>query len=125
MFFAFQIYYDFSGYSDIAIGISRTLRFDLMKNFDSPYFSKSITEFWSRWYIFLSTWFRDYVYIPLGGSRNGKYKTYLNLFLVFVISGLWDGAAIGFVIWGVIHGVIIVLEKVTKTYKTIFIKKLK
>ncbi len=112
--FAFQIYCDFSGYSDIAIGTARTLGFDLMKNFDSPYFSKSITEFWHRWHISLSTWFRDYVYIPLGGSKNGKYKTYKNLFIVFVVSGLWHSAAMTFIIWGAIHGAIIVLEKATK-----------
>lgn len=111
VFFAFQIYCDFSGYSDIAIGIGRTMGFDLMKNFDSPYLSKSITEFWRRWHISLSTWFRDYVYIPLGGSRGGKYKTYFNLFAVFLISGLWHGAAMTFVVWGAIHGFIIVLEK--------------
>lgn len=109
--FAFQIYCDFSGYSDIAIGASRTLGFDLMKNFDAPYFAKSITEFWRRWHISLSTWFRDYVYIPLGGSRKGNFRLYLNLFIVFVVSGLWHGAAITFIIWGAIHGVIIVLEK--------------
>jgi D-alanyl-lipoteichoic acid acyltransferase DltB (MBOAT superfamily) len=127
-FFAFQIYCDFSGYSDIAIGISRTMGFDLMKNFDSPYLSKSITEFWRRWHISLSTWFRDYVYIPLGGSRNGKYKTYLNLFIVFLVSGLWHGAALTFVIWGSIHGVIIVIEKIFEKqrksiYKRINLKK--
>ena len=109
--FAFQIYCDFSGYSDIAIGAARTMGFDLMKNFDSPYLSKSITEFWRRWHISLSTWFRDYVYVPLGGSRNGKYRTYYNLFIVFLVSGLWHGAAMTFVIWGMIHGVIIVIEK--------------
>lgn len=109
--FAFQIYCDFSGYSDIAIGASRTLGFDLMKNFDAPYFSKSITEFWRRWHISLSTWFRDYVYIPLGGSRKGEMRVYLNLFIVFVVSGLWHGAAVTFIIWGAIHGVLIVLEK--------------
>ena len=115
--FAFQIYCDFSGYSDIAIGAARTMGFDLMKNFDSPYLSKSITEFWRRWHISLSTWFRDYVYIPLGGSREGKYKTYFNLFIVFLVSGLWHGAAINFVIWGAIHGLIIVLEKATYSYR--------
>jgi len=114
VFFAFQIYCDFSGYSDIAIGLARTMGFDLMKNFDSPYFSKSITEFWRRWHISLSTWFRDYVYIPLGGSRKGTYRTYANLFIVFFVSGLWHGAAITFVIWGAIHGLIIVLEKAFK-----------
>ncbi len=85
--------------------------FDLMNNFRIPYLSKSITEFWRRWHISLSTWFRDYVYIPLGGSRNGKYRTYYNLFIVFVISGLWHGAAMTFIFWGVVHGLIIVLEK--------------
>ncbi|WNH08617.1 MBOAT family O-acyltransferase [Thalassobellus suaedae] len=115
--FAFQIYCDFSGYSDIAIGVARTMGFDLMKNFDSPYLSKSITEFWRRWHISLSTWFRDYVYIPLGGSRQGKYKTYFNLFIVFLVSGLWHGAAMTFVIWGAIHGVIIVIEKATYEFK--------
>src|SRR5690554_1823500 len=111
VFFAFQIYCDFSGYSDIAIGIARTLGFKLMKNFDTPYFSTSITDFWRRWHISLSTWFRDYVYIPLGGSRKGNYRMYFNLFLVFVVSGLWHGAAITFIIWGAIHGIIIVVEK--------------
>lgn len=122
--FAFQIYCDFSGYSDIAIGAARTMGFGLMKNFDSPYLSKSITEFWRRWHISLSTWFRDYVYIPLGGSRKGRYKTYLNLFIVFLVSGLWHGAAMTFVIWGVIHGVIIVLEKATSNYRAKIFNKL-
>jgi len=112
--FAFQIYCDFSGYSDIAIGLGRTMGFKLMKNFDSPYSSKSLTEFWRRWHISLSTWFRDYVYIPLGGSKKGKYRTFLNLFLVFFISGLWHGAAITFLIWGAIHGIILVFEKMFK-----------
>ena len=109
--FAFQIYCDFSGYSDIAIGAARTMGFDIMRNFDSPYFSVSITDFWRRWHISLSTWFRDYVYIPLGGSRKGKYRTYANLFIVFVVSGLWHGAAMTFIIWGAVHGVFIVVEK--------------
>ena len=115
IFFAFQIYCDFSGYSDIAIGVARTMGFDLMKNFDSPYFSKSLTEFWRRWHISLSTWFRDYLYIPLGGSRKGKYRTYSNLFIVFVVSGLWHGAALTFIIWGAIHGVILIVEKATQS----------
>jgi len=128
VFFAFQIYCDFSGYSDIAIGIGRTMGFDLMKNFDSPYFSKSITEFWRRWHISLSTWFRDYVYIPLGGNRKGEARTYFNLFAVFLISGLWHGAAMTFIIWGAIHGLIIMLEKAlipfrTYTYNTLRVKR--
>ena len=121
--FAFQIYCDFSGYSDIAIGVARTMGFDLMKNFDSPYLSKSLTEFWRRWHISLSTWFRDYVYIPLGGSRNGKYKTYFNMFIVFFISGLWHGAAMTFVLWGSIHGVMIVIEKALSKNKEIIFSK--
>lgn len=113
LLFAFQIYCDFSGYSDIAIGLGRTMGFDLMKNFDSPYISKSLTEFWRRWHISLSTWFRDYLYIPLGGSRIGKFRTYLNIFIVFVVSGMWHGAAMTFIIWGAIHGVILMIEKGT------------
>jgi D-alanyl-lipoteichoic acid acyltransferase DltB (MBOAT superfamily) len=120
LLFAVQIYCDFSGYSDIAIGTARTMGFNLMKNFDSPYFSTSLTEFWRRWHISLSTWFRDYVFIPLGGSRNGKFKTYANLFIVFVISGLWHGAAITFIIWGAIHGLILIFEKASFKLKNIF-----
>lgn len=121
VFFSFQIYCDFSGYSDIAIGLSRAMGFDLMKNFNSPYFSLSITEFWRRWHISLSTWFRDYVYISLGGNRVGKGRMYFNLFATFLISGLWHGAAFTFVIWGFIHGVLIVAEKAfTKTREQLF-----
>ena len=108
-FYTFQIYCDFSGYSDIAIGSARVMGYDLMENFKSPYFSKSISEFWRRWHISLSTWFRDYLYIPLGGNRNGFYKQYLALFLVFMVSGLWHGAKWTFVIWGALHGFYLVL----------------
>ena len=111
VFFAFQIYCDFSGYSDIAIGISRALGFDLRENFNRPYISKTVTEFWRRWHISLSTWFRDYVYIPLGGSKKGKNRTYINLMIVFLVSGLWHGASMTFVIWGLVHGLVIVAEK--------------
>ncbi|MGJ8548444.1 MAG: MBOAT family O-acyltransferase [Winogradskyella wichelsiae] len=123
--FAFQIYCDFSGYSDIAIGAARTMGFDLMRNFDNPYLSKSITEFWRRWHISLSTWFRDYVYIPLGGSRGGTNRTYFNLFIVFLVSGLWHGASITFVIWGAIHGIIIIIEKAISKNKALFFDKFK
>ncbi len=109
-FFAFQIYCDFSGYSDIAIGLARIMGFDLMKNFDQPYFSQSISEFWRRWHISLSTWFRDYVYIPLGGNRVSLGRNLVNLFVVFVVSGLWHGANWTFVLWGAIHGVVVVVE---------------
>lgn len=110
VFFAFQIYCDFSGYSDIAIGTARILGFDLMENFRQPYFAQSMREFWRRWHISLSTWFRDYVYIPLGGSRVAFSRVLLNLMIVFVVSGLWHGANWTFVIWGFIHGGILVLE---------------
>ncbi|NMM47236.1 MBOAT family O-acyltransferase [Marinigracilibium pacificum] len=102
--FAYQIYCDFSGYSDIAIGTARIMGVELMKNFERPYFSKSISEFWKRWHISLSTWFRDYVYIPLGGNRTSRPKWYMNLFITFLVSGLWHGANWTFVVWGALHG---------------------
>ncbi|PWJ57186.1 D-alanyl-lipoteichoic acid acyltransferase DltB (MBOAT superfamily) [Dyadobacter jejuensis] len=104
MFFAFQIYCDFSGYSDIAIGAARVMGFTLMDNFRSPYESASISEFWGRWHISLSTWFRDYLYIPLGGNRKGELNKYRNQFIVFLVSGLWHGASWNYVIWGALHG---------------------
>jgi alginate O-acetyltransferase complex protein AlgI len=109
-FYAFQIYCDFSGYSDMAIGAARILGFDLMLNFNSPYFSKSITEFWRRWHISLSSWFKDYVYIPLGGNQKGNSRWIFNLLLVFLLSGLWHGANYTFLIWGGIHGVLVILD---------------
>ena len=117
IFFSFQIYCDFSGYSDIAIGSARVMGFDLMTNFRQPYLSRSIREFWSRWHISLSTWFRDYVYIPLGGNRTVKWRWYYNLFITFLISGLWHGANWTFVIWGSLHGIYLVLEIIIKTPK--------
>ena len=104
--FAFQIYCDFSGYSDIAIGLSRIFGFKLMTNFKFPYFSSNIREFWTRWHISLSTWFRDYLYIPLGGSRFSKYISLRNVFAVFLVSGLWHGANWTFIMWGLIHGLL-------------------
>ncbi|MEO1808779.1 MAG: MBOAT family O-acyltransferase, partial [Bacteroidota bacterium] len=111
--FAFQIYCDFSGYSDMAIGLARMLGFDLMQNFRQPYLATSLADYWRRWHISLSTWFRDYVYIPLGGNRVVKWRWYYNLFLTFLVSGLWHGAAWTFVIWGAIHGLILVVEQMT------------
>jgi alginate O-acetyltransferase complex protein AlgI len=102
--YAFQIYFDFSGYSDMAIGLGLMLGFEFAKNFASPYKAQSITEFWRRWHISLSTWLRDYLYVPLGGNRKGTARTYLNLFIVMVLGGMWHGAAWNFVIWGAIHG---------------------
>lgn len=110
--YAFQIYCDFSGYSDIAIGLSLLLGFHLTDNFNSPYQAGSITEFWRRWHISLSTWLRDYLYIPLGGNRKGKIRTYINLILTMLIGGLWHGASWKFVMWGAIHGVVLAFEKV-------------
>jgi alginate O-acetyltransferase complex protein AlgI len=107
VFFAFQIYGDFSGYSDIARGTAKILGFELMINFKSPYLSRSISEFWQRWHISLSTWFRDYVYIPLGGSKEGKRKSIRNTIIVFLVSGLWHGANWTFVIWGALNAVFI------------------
>ena len=113
-FFAFQIYCDFSGYSDIAIGTARVLGYDLMENFRRPYFARSISTFWKRWHISLSTWFRDYLYIPLGGNRVVKWRWYYNLFMVFLISGLWHGANWTFVVWGALHGAYLVLGLMTQ-----------
>ncbi|WP_199851657.1 MBOAT family O-acyltransferase [Brumimicrobium mesophilum] len=109
--FAFQIYGDFAGYSLIAIGVSKMMSFTLMTNFRRPYYATSITTFWSRWHISLSTWFKDYLYIPLGGNRKSKARTYFNLFLTFFVSGIWHGANFTFIIWGALHGLYIVIEK--------------
>ena len=104
VFFAFQIFCDFSGYSDVAIGVAKVFGFDLMQNFRIPYYSKNISEFWKRWHISLSTWFRDYVYIPLGGNKVKKPRWFFNLFITFFISGIWHGANWTFVAWGALHG---------------------
>lgn len=103
-FFAFQIYCDFSGYTDIALGVSKMFRIELMKNFDRPYWAESIHDFWRRWHISLSTWFRDYLYFPLGGSQKGVVRRYVNVFIVFLVSGFWHGANWTFLIWGAFHG---------------------
>jgi D-alanyl-lipoteichoic acid acyltransferase DltB (MBOAT superfamily) len=114
VFFSLQIYFDFSAYSDIALGAAKTLGFDLMTNFKAPYFSTSIAEFWSRWHISLSTWFRDYLYIPLGGNRISKGRTKLNQFIVFIISGLWHGANWTFLFWGFLHAIFVSVESEVK-----------
>ncbi len=114
--YTMQIYCDFSGYSDMAIGIALIMGFKLMKNFDFPYKSKNLTEFWRRWHISLSTWLRDYVYIPLGGNRKGKVRTYLNNFLTMLVGGLWHGAAWKFVFWGAMHGVGLAVHKLCKPW---------
>jgi D-alanyl-lipoteichoic acid acyltransferase DltB (MBOAT superfamily) len=109
IFFAFQLYIDFSAYSNIAIGAGKILGFSLLKNFNRPYLSASFSEFWKRWHISLSTWFRDYLYISLGGNRKGKIRTYVNLMTVFLVSGLWHGASWNFVIWGAINGLFVII----------------
>jgi len=125
IFFAFQIYCDFSAYSDIAIGASSIMGYDLMKNFNSPYFSKNISEFWRRWHISLSSWFKDYVYIPLGGNRTIKWRWYYNLFITFLISGVWHGANWTFVIWGALHGFYLIAALLFKPFTEILYSKLK
>lgn len=112
--YALQIYCDFSGYSDMAIGIALLLGFQFPENFNSPYQSRSITEFWRRWHISLSTWLRDYLYIPLGGNRRGKFRTYLNLLITMLLGGFWHGAATRFIIWGGLHGLALAVEKFFK-----------
>lgn len=109
--FTFQIYFDFSGYSDMAIGLGKMFGFNFMKNFDYPYTSKSITEFWRRWHISLGTWFREYVYIPLGGNREGRIKQYRNLFIVWFLTGLWHGANWNFILWGLYYCIFLIIEK--------------
>ncbi len=112
--FSLQIYADFAGYSAIAIGAARVIGINLMENFNTPYFATSIAEFWRRWHISLSTWFRDYLYIPLGGNRKGKFRKYLNLLITFLVSGLWHGASWTFVIWGGIHAAYQIIEDLFK-----------
>ena len=114
VFFSFQIYCDFSGYSLIARGVAKMFGFDLMVNFNRPYLAKNFSDFWKRWHISLSSWFRDYVYIPLGGNRVNKGRVYLNLMIVFLVSGLWHGANWTFVIWGALHGLYLILNQLFK-----------
>jgi D-alanyl-lipoteichoic acid acyltransferase DltB (MBOAT superfamily) len=110
--YTLQIYCDFSGYSDMAIGIALLLGFQFPKNFDSPYKSKSITEFWRRWHISLSSWLKDYLYISLGGNRHGKFRQYFNLLMTMLLGGLWHGASLNFILWGGFHGVLLCLDKI-------------
>lgn len=109
--YSLQIYFDFSGYSDMAIGLGKMFGFEFMENFDLPYKSASITEFWRRWHISLSTWFKEYIYIPLGGNKKGKIRTYINLWIVFIVTGIWHGAAWTFITWGLYHGFFIFIER--------------
>ncbi len=111
IYYALQIYYDFSGYSDMAIGLGLMFGFNFPENFNYPYISKSITEFWRRWHISLSTWFKEYLYIPLGGNRKGKFRTLINLFIVFLATGIWHGANMQFLFWGIYYGCILLFER--------------
>lgn len=109
--YSLQIYFDFSGYSDMAIGLGKIFGFDFLENFNYPYISQSIQEFWRRWHISLSSWFRDYLYIPLGGSRKGNLRTYINLIIVFFLTGLWHGASFNFIVWGLFYVVFLIIER--------------
>jgi D-alanyl-lipoteichoic acid acyltransferase DltB (MBOAT superfamily) len=120
VFFSFQIYCDFSGYSDIAIGAAQVMGFKLMKNFDLPYQAKSVSDFWKRWHISLSSWFKDYLYITLGGNKVSIPRWYLNLFIVFLVSGLWHGANWTFVIWGALHGFYVISSVIKNKFKKRF-----
>ena len=112
LFFSIELYADFAGYSEIAIGLCCLFGFNVKENFRNPYFSSSFREFWNRWHISLSTWLRDYVYFPLGGSRKGKVKTYLNLMITFLVSGIWHGANLTFLVWGALHGIYQVIYRI-------------
>jgi len=120
LFFSFQLYLDFSAYSQIAIGTARLFGFELMQNFNSPYLSVSFADFWKRWHISLTSWFRDYLYIPLGGNRKGVLFTYLNIFIIFLVSGLWHGASWTFVVWGCLNGIFLIINKLVKWNPTNF-----
>lgn len=122
--FAFQIYCDFAGYSDIAVGAARVMGFDLMKNFRSPYYAETVGQFWRSWHISLTTWFRDYIYIPLGGNRCGRLRKYRNLLATFAISGLWHGARWNYVAWGLMNGIYQVAGDITKSWRMGFQKRL-
>ena len=112
IFYTIQIYADFAGYSLMAIGVGKTLGFELTENFRRPYFAVSVTDFWRRWHISLSTWLKDYVYIPMGGSRCSKIRNYWNIFVTFLVSGIWHGANWTFIVWGIWHGLFQIIEKV-------------
>lgn len=117
--YTLQIYFDFSGYSDMAIGLGKVFGFDFPENFKHPYIATSLTEFWRRWHISLSSWFRDYVYIPLGGSRRGEARTYINLMIVWLLTGIWHGANYTFVVWGLLYGILLMMEKVLSGHNAI------
>jgi D-alanyl-lipoteichoic acid acyltransferase DltB (MBOAT superfamily) len=124
VFFSFQIYCDFSGYSDIAIGAANIMGFKLMTNFNRPYFSKNVSEFWKRWHISLSTWFKDYLYFPMGGNRVSKSRLFFNLFTVFLLSGLWHGANWTYIVWGALNGFYLIFAIISEKFRTEISSKL-
>ncbi|MDD3428826.1 MAG: MBOAT family protein [Oscillospiraceae bacterium] len=124
LLYSIQIYADFSGYSDMALGSAQLLGIDLVQNFKTPYFAYSIKEFWSRWHISLSTWLKKYIYIPLGGNRKGSFRTYVNLFITFLFSGLWHGANFTFLIWGGLHGIYQIIGRATQNWRNKLYKSL-
>lgn len=111
IFYSLQLYYDFSGYSDMAVGLGKMFGFHLTENFNYPYIASTITDFWRRWHISLTSWFREYLYFPLGGNRKGKVRTYINISIIFIATGLWHGASWDFICWGIFHGFFMVLER--------------
>lgn len=121
--YTFQIYFDFAGYSNMAIGLAKMMGFDFPENFNQPYRSKNITEFWQRWHMTLSRWFKDYVYIPLGGNRKGQSRTLFNLLVVFFLCGLWHGASYTFIVWGLYHGFLLIIDKLSDRYNAFKINK--
>ncbi|WP_243145441.1 MBOAT family O-acyltransferase, partial [Clostridium neonatale] len=125
LMFTIQIYCDFSGYSDIAIGCAKVMGFSLTTNFKEPYFATSIKDFWKKWHISLTSWFRDYLYIPLGGNRKGKFRTQLNVMIVFLVSGLWHGAALTYILWGFLHGAFQVIENLLNPLRKNLIRRFK
>ena len=125
VFFAFQLYCDFSSYSNIAIGAAQVMGFRLSQNFERPYFSKSIREFWKRWHMSLTSWFMDYLYFPLGGSRCSKARKYFNVMIVFMVSGLWHGSSFTFVVWGTLHGIYYIVENLFSPVGDMLVRKFK
>lgn len=125
LYFSFRIYFDFMGYSLMALGLAKFAGFDFPINFNSPYQSRSITEFWRRWNMTLSSWLRDYLYIPLGGNRKGKSRTYVNLLITMMLAGLWHGASWNFVVWGSLHGIFLAVERFLKTNESAWVKRVK
>ncbi len=123
--YSIQIFSDFAGYSLIAIGLAKLFGYELPKNFNFPYISKSFSEFWTRWHISLSSWLKEYLYFPLGGNRKGIYRTYINVFIVMLLGGLWHGASLNYLVWGAYHGLLLIIEKIFSNVKINLFNSLK